>query len=50
MHNGPALIPLCWPTPGGACACGYGHEDKNIGKAPLIMAGARHHAAAATAG
>jgi hypothetical protein len=31
-----ALIPCCWPTDAGACGCGQGHVDKNIGKAPLV--------------
>jgi hypothetical protein len=31
-----AEIPLCWPTDDGACACGRGHIDKQIAKAPLV--------------
>ncbi len=32
-------IPLCWPTAEGKCACGRGHPDKQVGKAPLLGKG-----------
>jgi hypothetical protein len=31
-----ARIPLCWPDARGQCACGRGHREKAIGKAPLV--------------
>jgi hypothetical protein len=31
-----ARIPLCWPDARGRCACGRGHREKAIGKAPLV--------------
>lgn len=39
-------MPLCWPAadsalryPPGRCGCGRGHQEKDIGKAPLLGAG-----------
>jgi len=32
-------IPLCWPTVLGLCACGRGHHEHGIGKAPLARSG-----------
>jgi hypothetical protein len=29
-------IPLFWPTPAGTCACGRGHDEREVGKAPLV--------------
>lgn len=36
VRDGLPVIPLCWPTADGKCACGKGHTGKQIGKAPLI--------------
>jgi len=33
------VIPLCWPTEDGRCACGKNHELKNVGKAPMTNRG-----------
>lgn len=30
------VIPLCPPTPAGACGCGRGHIGRAVGKAPLV--------------
>ena len=38
VRSGFPCIPLCWPV-NGECGCGKGHEDKNIGKAPLTRNG-----------
>lgn len=34
-----AVHPLCFPTPGGTCGCGWGHEGHDIGKAPRTTGG-----------
>ncbi|WP_324668943.1 bifunctional DNA primase/polymerase [Geochorda subterranea] len=39
------LIPLCWPDEHGQCACGRGHTDRNIGKAPLTAQGVKNSSA-----
>lgn len=36
LERGWIPIPLCWPAPDGTCGCGRGHQDHNIGKAPLL--------------
>jgi len=33
------VFPCCWPTTEGKCGCGYGHEGKDVGKAPLTSHG-----------
>ena len=33
------VIPLCWPTTEGKCACRKNHELKNAGKAPITNRG-----------
>jgi len=33
------VIPLCWPDTQGECACGWGHEAKEAGKAPRTSHG-----------
>lgn len=38
VQKGWYIIPLCWPNSKGACACGYHHEERFVGKAPLIPA------------
>lgn len=36
--RGLALIPLCWPTPRGACGFGHrDHDEKQVGKVPLVQ-------------
>ena len=37
VRRGWFVIPLCWPTADGKCACHKGHvKEKEIGKAPLL--------------
>jgi Bifunctional DNA primase/polymerase, N-terminal len=31
----PIVIPVCWPDDRGACGCGRGHSEKEVGKAAL---------------
>lgn len=33
------VLPLCWPDFSGKCACGRNHQDKSIGKVPLLEHG-----------
>lgn len=35
---GHAVFPCCWPF-NGKCDCGFGHEGRDIGKAPLVRHG-----------
>jgi len=30
------VFPCCWPDEDGGCACGRGHKEREIGKAPLL--------------
>ena len=36
------VLPLCWPTKDGKCACGRQHDTKNVGKAPLSTKGVKN--------
>jgi len=36
---GLSVLPLCWSDENGQCACGQGHQGKEVGKAPLIHGG-----------
>ncbi|MFC1988048.1 bifunctional DNA primase/polymerase [Chloroflexota bacterium] len=38
-NSGFPVIPLCWPDYNGNCACGRNHQDKAIGKVPLVEHG-----------
>jgi hypothetical protein len=38
-RRGAHIIPLCWPDERGKCACGRGHQGRNVGKAPLTKNG-----------
>jgi hypothetical protein len=33
------VLPLCWPDEDGNCACGRGHNEREVGKAPLLQDG-----------
>jgi hypothetical protein len=35
------VIPLCWPSPTGDCACGWNHKVKEVGKAPRVPKGVK---------
>ena len=39
IQHGFPVIPLCWPSPTGQCACGMNHQEGNIGKVPLTAHG-----------
>lgn len=39
IQRGKFIVPLCWPTIDGNCACGRGHTGKDVGKAPLLGSG-----------
>lgn len=37
--QGYRVLPLCWPSDAGECACGQAHPPKGAGKAPLLPNG-----------
>lgn len=39
IADGFPVIPLCWPDALGNCGCGRNHQDKAIGKVPLVEHG-----------
>jgi len=36
LGRGWFTIPACWPDLAGRCACGRGHEGRDVGKVPLL--------------
>jgi len=38
---GYGVIPLCWPSSTGYCACGWKHKIKEVGKAPRVLKGVK---------
>lgn len=41
VRRGWAVFPLCWPDELGGCGCGRGHNEKEVGKAPLTNRGVK---------
>ena len=39
VADGLPVLPLCWPDRNGACGCGRNHQDRSIGKVPLLEHG-----------
>ena len=35
------VIPLCWPSSKGYCACGWNHKVDEVGKAPRVLKGVK---------